>query len=320
MKNDALSIKLDAIDQKILKELDANCRQSLNVIGRKVRLSKEAVSKRISKLEKSGVIKGYHAVIDTSLIGYSFHRFYAKFQGTDSMSEKEILAYVASLPQTWFLGKVSGKFDISWMVIYRSQKELHRVWEGFADRFARFLLVVESSPYYEAVHYPYPFPGVEKGNPIIVGGKDRIVKVDEKDVVMLSELAKDGRIRLNNLASKLGLNPVTLKRRMNALRKEGVILAFRPTIDFEKFGWEYLKLDVFLSDRSVAKALMSIIESHPNLVYLDRTTGYADIEAEFFIEPDKFESLISELKDKGGSMLRTFDTFRMTEVLALRYF
>jgi Lrp/AsnC family leucine-responsive transcriptional regulator len=320
MKKDALSSKIDQIDLKILKELDENCRQSLNVIGKKVRLSKEAVSKRISKLEKENVILGYHAVIDPSAIGYRFHRFYLKFQGTGREDEMRILGYIQSLPQTWFLGRISEKYDASWMVLYRSQEELHELWDAFTWKFARFLLSVESAPYYEAIHYPYPFPNAAKRNALVVGGKDGAVKVDEKDVRILAAFATDGRIRFTTLASKVGLNPLSLKKRTERLKDEGVILGFRPTIDFAKFGWEYRKLDVFLSDKKAENLSLSVIQSHPNLVYIDKTIGSADIEAEFFIEPDEFESLLSELKDKCGSMLRTYDSFRITQVLTLRYF
>jgi DNA-binding Lrp family transcriptional regulator len=55
---------LDEIDREILAILQANGRLSGADIGRKVNLSQPAVSARIQRLERSGVITGYHAVVD----------------------------------------------------------------------------------------------------------------------------------------------------------------------------------------------------------------------------------------------------------------
>lgn len=52
---------MDDIDRKILKLLQENARMSLKTIAEKTFLSSPAVSARIEKLEKDGVIAGYHA-------------------------------------------------------------------------------------------------------------------------------------------------------------------------------------------------------------------------------------------------------------------
>jgi len=60
---------MDAIDHRILDILtrDARCRAS--AIAAQVKLSVSAVIERIRKLEDSGVIRGYTAVLDRKLLG-----------------------------------------------------------------------------------------------------------------------------------------------------------------------------------------------------------------------------------------------------------
>ena len=53
---------MDDIDRKILKILQENARTSLKTIAEKTFLSSPAVSARIEKLEKDGIISGYHAL------------------------------------------------------------------------------------------------------------------------------------------------------------------------------------------------------------------------------------------------------------------
>ena len=68
-------IKIDETDQKILKILQADARTSNADIARQVHLVPSATLERVKRLEKIGVIKGYHATIDTSLLDYNLLAF-----------------------------------------------------------------------------------------------------------------------------------------------------------------------------------------------------------------------------------------------------
>ena len=58
---------VDEIDRKILSLLMDNARLSVREIGRKLGLSPAAVSKRLNKLEKNGIIKKYTVVLDEKI-------------------------------------------------------------------------------------------------------------------------------------------------------------------------------------------------------------------------------------------------------------
>jgi Lrp/AsnC family transcriptional regulator, leucine-responsive regulatory protein len=61
---------LDQYDSHILAELQRDARISMSELGRRVHLSQPAVTERVRKLELSGIIKGYHAVVDAARLGY----------------------------------------------------------------------------------------------------------------------------------------------------------------------------------------------------------------------------------------------------------
>ena len=69
-KNDAMRHELDHIDAKILNLLRENARMPLKEIAEHVFLSSPAVSARIERLEKDGIIAGYHAFVDPMKLGY----------------------------------------------------------------------------------------------------------------------------------------------------------------------------------------------------------------------------------------------------------
>ncbi len=61
---------LDEIDRRVLEELGADGRLTMAELGRRVNLSPPAVAERVQRLERSGVITGYKAVIDPKAIGF----------------------------------------------------------------------------------------------------------------------------------------------------------------------------------------------------------------------------------------------------------
>jgi Lrp/AsnC family leucine-responsive transcriptional regulator len=66
---------LDQIDLKILSILQAQGRSRLAEIAAEVDLSVPAVMERVKKLEASGVIKGYTAMLDGKMVGKDITAF-----------------------------------------------------------------------------------------------------------------------------------------------------------------------------------------------------------------------------------------------------
>ena len=62
--------ELDAIDQHVLSELQFDARVSMAELGRRVGLSAPAVTERVVRLERAGIISGYHATVNPKAIGY----------------------------------------------------------------------------------------------------------------------------------------------------------------------------------------------------------------------------------------------------------
>ena len=68
-------IKLDEIDLKILSTLQNSGRTKRNKLAEEVQLSIPSESERLRKLEESGVILGYHSVLDARSVGLEVTAF-----------------------------------------------------------------------------------------------------------------------------------------------------------------------------------------------------------------------------------------------------
>lgn len=63
---------MDAIDRKILAEVQADGRLTITDLADKVQLSISRCQRRLRELERTGVIRGYRAVVDAAAIGFGF--------------------------------------------------------------------------------------------------------------------------------------------------------------------------------------------------------------------------------------------------------
>lgn len=70
-------VNLDRYNKGILRELQTNGRISNIDLAERVGLSPSACLRRVQELEKSGVIKGYRAVLDHEILGMGFTAYLA---------------------------------------------------------------------------------------------------------------------------------------------------------------------------------------------------------------------------------------------------
>lgn len=69
-KRDTDNAFIDAINLRLLDELQQDARLSLAELGRRVGLSSPAVAERLQRLEQAGVIRGYRTELDPAALGF----------------------------------------------------------------------------------------------------------------------------------------------------------------------------------------------------------------------------------------------------------
>lgn len=103
--------------------------------------------------------------------------------------------------------------------------------------------------------------------------------LDEIDLKILSELQRDGRIRNNELAVRVGLSEPPCRRRVRALRERGFVSAIRATLDEKLLGYEVISF-VLIQLQSQAQATLQAFEKSiaamPLVLQSWRISGDAD--------------------------------------------
>ena len=81
--------QLDATDRRILGEIQEDCKTSLTKVGKRVGLSAPAVMERIRRLEDHGIIRGYHAQLDSRKVGLDVTAFIGMSTTPEGIVEME---------------------------------------------------------------------------------------------------------------------------------------------------------------------------------------------------------------------------------------
>jgi Lrp/AsnC family transcriptional regulator, leucine-responsive regulatory protein len=104
--------KLDSIDRRILKELQADGRISFTDLAPKVGLTTSPCLERVRRLERAGVIKGYTATLDPRALDAGMLVF-VELSLTYTTPEifAEFKRAIARLPEILECHLVSGDFD-----------------------------------------------------------------------------------------------------------------------------------------------------------------------------------------------------------------
>lgn len=83
--------RLDAIDRKILSELQADGRMTNVELAKRVGISAPPCLRRVRTLEDMGLIRGYHAEVDSRALGFEVQVF--AMVGLESQAEAELVAF-----------------------------------------------------------------------------------------------------------------------------------------------------------------------------------------------------------------------------------
>jgi len=126
---------LDPIDYKILRELVHDARISHVILSERVGLSSTACARRLQHLEKTGIIHGYSADIDPSLLGYRMQ--VVVNISLDHQNEYALAAFeraIRNCPDVTSCHLISGSHDYLVQVQVRDIEDYERVYNQHLSR------------------------------------------------------------------------------------------------------------------------------------------------------------------------------------------
>jgi DNA-binding Lrp family transcriptional regulator len=103
---------MDAIDRRILAELQAEGRLTVTELAQRVALTVAPCQRRLRELERTGVIRGYRAVIDPAAVGLGFEVLVqVTMDREDASTITEFERRLAAIPEVRHAERLFGDPD-----------------------------------------------------------------------------------------------------------------------------------------------------------------------------------------------------------------
>jgi DNA-binding Lrp family transcriptional regulator len=139
--------ELDELDHQILELVASDARLSHREIGRRINTSPGTVSQRVERLERNGIIRGYHASIDPTLLGYRTEVLIG-LQINQGRTAVETMKELYEIPEVRSVALVTGQWDFVVELQVRDQQHLREVllesvWKLPIFRHSETMIVLE---------------------------------------------------------------------------------------------------------------------------------------------------------------------------------
>jgi len=135
---------LDDVNRRLLAELHADPRITMSALARRVGMSAPAVTERVQRLERAGVITGYRMEVDPAALGLPVTAF-ARVRPAAGQLPK-IAELAAALPQVSECHRITGEDCFLLKVHARRIEDLEEVIDRFLLYGQTITSILVSSP------------------------------------------------------------------------------------------------------------------------------------------------------------------------------
>lgn len=118
--------EIDATDLEIIDLLRADARRTLADVAERVSLSAPAVKRRVDRLERNGVIKGYTVLVDHAQLGRPLQAF-TELRFAGNLPVDQIAHIAEGIPEVQTIFTTAGDPDALAWIRVRDVDDLKRV-------------------------------------------------------------------------------------------------------------------------------------------------------------------------------------------------
>ncbi|BBD72913.1 ArsR family transcriptional regulator [Sulfodiicoccus acidiphilus] len=116
-------MELDELDLRILKAVQEDAKYPLDRLAQALRTPKSTISYRLRRLERIGVIRGYHASINPASLDLDYIVVTLVRTKYGKNYHNELGSRIAQIPGVWGVYFVLGDIDFIVMARYKNREE-----------------------------------------------------------------------------------------------------------------------------------------------------------------------------------------------------
>ena len=136
--------EIDAVNLRILEELERDPRLTMSELGRRVGMSSPAVTERVHRLEEAGVIRGYRLELNPAALGLPITAYIRIRPGPGQLSKIADLAQ--QIPEVVECHRVTGEDCFIIKALIPAIDQLDRLLDRFLLYGSTTTSLIQSSP------------------------------------------------------------------------------------------------------------------------------------------------------------------------------
>jgi len=312
-------LKLDVKNKKILSVLDEDARTPLSKIASRAGISKQLADYRIKNLLKDKIIEGFTIYCDLTKLGYSTFGVYLRLKNLTEQKEQEIIDSLVQHPFTKWVVACEGKWDLAFSLCAKNFLDFNSKLEEIMAKICTNVETYETNIIFSLQNFFFHLLEREdylRGKPLRMEFSTEKLseKIDELDIKLLQQLAKDARASLVGIANTLKVSPDVVRYRLKNLTARKIITEFKTRISFKTLGynWYQLLLDLRNFPESEEKKFVEKLKQIPNLSYVVKCMGKWDFEIHVHAESnEEFRKILMKVRDSLTDYIISYDTMLM---------
>jgi Lrp/AsnC family leucine-responsive transcriptional regulator len=136
--------EIDAVNIRVLEELQRDPRLSMSELGRRVGMSSPAVAERVRRLEEAGVIRGYRLELNPAALGLPIAAYVRVRPNAGQLPRIAELAQ--QIPEVVECHRVTGEDCFVLKVYIPAIEQLDRLLDSFLLYGSTTTTIIQSSP------------------------------------------------------------------------------------------------------------------------------------------------------------------------------
>ncbi len=136
--------QIDAVNRRVLEELQQDPRLTMSELGRRIGMSSPAVTERVRRLEETGVIRGYRLELDPVALGLPIAA-YVRIRPNPGQLPR-IAELARQIPEVVECHRVTGEDCFILKVYIPAIDQLDRLLDGFLLYGSTTTTIIQSSP------------------------------------------------------------------------------------------------------------------------------------------------------------------------------
>lgn len=284
---------LDKIDSKLLAFLVQNSRESISVLAKKARISRDLANYRINRLLKLGIIRDFTTNIDVKSLGFVSALLFVSISAD---KESEFVDYINCLDFVSWAGTHMGLWSLGMAIYGSSTDEIESRFQLIFGQFKNFISNHKLEFYKDVKFFSEKYFAVKPKQEFLI--KENNYVVDSIDKIILKNLSKNSRITSVELSKLIPLSPPAIANRISKLESAKIILGYSIYINVFKMGLYSFVFFIKNKQLENQSKLYTYLENHESVSMLIDYVGDPFIEFSIFVDdPYKIRSVLQEIKE-----------------------